>query len=206
MSEYHKIQSVFLRDPQTKYKTFLEGQWARREFLALNNIEWLYTEKVDGTNIRISVVDKRVTFLGRTDAAQIPAPLVNKLIELFTPQAFADLPDLCLYGEGYGAKIQGGGDYIPDGCGFILFDASISGNWQSREIVEALARTLNIPVVPIVGSGSLTEAINLCKSGFKSFLKSTPPEGLVCRPSIELRDRCGERIITKIKLKDFGRY
>ena len=28
MKEYHKIQTVFLRNPEDNFKTLLEGQWA----------------------------------------------------------------------------------------------------------------------------------------------------------------------------------
>ena len=32
MTEYHKIQSIWLRDPETKCKTFIEGAWSMPEF------------------------------------------------------------------------------------------------------------------------------------------------------------------------------
>ncbi len=53
MNEYHKIQSIYLRDPETKHKRFLIGQWTLPEFEYLADNEWSFTEKVDGTNIRI---------------------------------------------------------------------------------------------------------------------------------------------------------
>lgn len=206
MKEYHKIQSVFLRDPATKFKTFLEWQWARPEFEYLLNNQWDFTEKVDGTNIRVMYDVRGVTFGGRTESAQMPATLVNKLRDLFPVEKFKDMPELCLYGEGYGAKIQkGGGDYISDGCGFILFDVMINGVWLSRDNVADIAMKLQIPMVPTVFTGKLIEAIDVCRDGFKSLLRATPPEGLVARPMVELRSRSGERVITKIKLKDFAR-
>jgi hypothetical protein len=54
-------------------------------------------------------------------------------------------------------------------------------------------------------AGTLCEAVELVKRGYPSQLRCTPPEGLVMRPEVELRDRRGERIITKIKMKDFAR-
>ena len=48
MKEYHKIKTVFKRDPVTKFKTLLEGEFASPEFEYLKNNEWIFTEKVDG--------------------------------------------------------------------------------------------------------------------------------------------------------------
>lgn len=109
MKEYHKIQTVFLRDPQTNYKTLLEGEFALPEFEYLADNEWMFTEKVDGTNTRVMFDGQQITFGGKTDNAQIPALLVTRLQNVFLPQLeifktkFID--GICLYGEGYGAKI-----------------------------------------------------------------------------------------------------
>ncbi len=44
MVEYHKIQTVFKRDMNTKYKTLLEGEYSLPEFKYLKNNIWEYTE------------------------------------------------------------------------------------------------------------------------------------------------------------------
>ena len=95
MNEYHKIQTVFDRDPDNKFKTLLEGQFSMPEFAYLAENEWVWTEKVDGTNIRVMCTDYQedgaaygVTFGGRTDNAQIPAFLVSALEARFpTPRS-----------------------------------------------------------------------------------------------------------------------
>lgn len=53
MLEYHKIQSVYMRDPATKHRTFLIGEWAVPAFGYLANNLWQWTEKIDGTNVRV---------------------------------------------------------------------------------------------------------------------------------------------------------
>lgn len=207
MIKYHKIQSVYKRNPETKYKTFLTGEWSIPALGYLADLEWVWTEKIDGTNIRIGWDGQTVTLGGRTDNAQIPAFLVNRLQELFPADKLnAIFPDteLTIFGEGYGAKIQkGGGNYIPDGQSFILFDVWI-GCWLERDNVHDIARKLGIDVVPIISQGSLKGAINLVKWGFDSFVGDCKAEGLVMRPSVELQDRMGRRIITKVKHKDFA--
>lgn len=208
MSEYHKIQSMFLRDPATKYRTFLAGQWAMPEFAYLADNQWIFEEKVDGTNIRIELKNGVVTYGGRTDNAQTPTFLLAKLQELFPAEkmigAFPDCAEVVLYGEGYGAKIQkGGGDYIPDDCSFILFDVRVGQWWLSRESVTEIAEKLGVARVPTIGQGTLYEAVEMCEAGFSSLMRNTPPEGLVIRPCVDLFARNGSRIITKLKLKDF---
>jgi hypothetical protein len=109
----------------------------------------------------------------------------------------------CMYGEGYGRKIQKGSGYIPDGVGFILFDTFIEGWWLLRDALERIAERASIPIVPIIGEGTLDDAISLCRFGFKSVLRTEAPEGIVLKPKVELKARNGERIITKLKLVDF---
>jgi len=206
MEQYHKIQTVYRRDPVTKYATLLEGQFAKPEFEYLKNTTWVFSEKVDGTNIRVQWDGEQVTFAGKTDRADTPKFLLEKLAALFYPDIFRanELPPLCLYGEGYGAKIQkGGGNYIPDGVNFILFDVNVAGMWLERDNVEDIAAKLMIKIVPIIGEGTLLEGVAMVKSGYESKLRNTPPEGLVMRPKVELFTRRGERIIAKIKAKDF---
>ena len=206
MKEYHKIVTVWQRDPATKHKTLLEGVWAEPEFSYLKDNEWTFTEKVDGTNIRVMWDGDQVRFGGKTDVAQLYVPLMERLQTLFYQGAIARLFDgpACLYGEGFGARIQkGGGDYIPDGVDFCLFDALVGDTWLERNNVEDIAGKLNCMVAPILGRGPLIEGIEMTRAGFNSQWGAFTSEGLVMRPSTELKTRRGHRVITKIKHKDF---
>lgn len=207
MNEYHKIQTLFKRDMSTKHKTLLEGEWTLPEFEYLANNQWTFSEKVDGTNIRVIFNAGLVTFAGKTDAAQIPAQLIARLNERYLPLAarMHDVfgRDACLYGEGYGAKIQkGGGKYRQD-PDFVLFDVRVGEWWLQRSDVEDVATKLGIDVIPIIGEGTLHDAVEWVKRGIKSTWGDFEAEGIVARPKIELRARSGERIITKIKCRDF---
>lgn len=213
MKEYHKIQTVYKRDPATKMKTLLNGEYSEPAFYYLTNNEWIFTEKVDGTNIRVIYDGKNITFGGKTDNAQIPNQLVNKLNDMFLPKIgllkdvfkLESSPDIkvCLYGEGYGANIQkGGGNYRHDQS-FVLFDVKIGDWWLERYNVEDIASKLCIDIVPTIGKGTLSDMIRMTEKGFKSQWGNFIAEGIVARPSIELKLRNGERIITKIKHKDF---
>ena len=204
MKTYHKIQTVFKRDPETKFKTLL-SEYSIPEFEYLKNNEWVFTEKVDGTNIRI-MFDGNISFGGKTDRAQIPSELVNNLNEKFLPKIdiFKSInsTEICLYGEGYGPKIQSGGKYCNDQS-FVLFDIKIGEWWLQRKDVEDIGKQFEIDVVPIIGNGTLKDMVNQVEKGFHSIWGDFIAEGIVARPSTELKTRSGHRIITKLKYKDF---
>ena len=218
MSSYHKINSIFKRDMEGN-KKLVEGIYSIPEFEYLKDNVWRFDEKLDGTNVRINIYTnpniQSIEFKGRTDKAQMPPILLERLQELFPSNKVFSIfeigeekPDVTLYGAGISHKIQSGGKYFKEGKGvdFVLFDIRIGRWWLKREDIETLAEKLGIRIAPIVGYGTLKEGVDLIKSkslnsqlGNKDFLA----EGIVVRPEIELRARSGQRIITKIKHKDF---
>lgn len=202
MKEYHKIQSIYKRDPVTK--RFL-SEYSTPEIAYLANNVWVFTEKVDGTNIRVMLKDGKVHFGGKTDNAQMPIPLLEELQRLLPDELlrkqFPEMNDICLYGEGYGAGIQKGGCYGP--VSFVLFDVLIGSWWLQRQDVDAVGKETNIRTVPVIGMGTLEDAIRLTSNGLTSTWGAFKAEGIVARPMFELFDRGGRRIITKVKCKDF---
>lgn len=219
MSEYHKIQTVFKRDPSMNHKTLLEGDYSLPAFEYLAYNQWDFTEKVDGTNIRVVFDCEKHSFAGRTDDAQMPPKLAKALDALFDHEKLATaFPDavrafqdqgtgtiICLYGEGYGASIQkGGGNYRPS-PGFVLFDVRVGEHWLERYNVEDIAIKLGIDIVPLIGTGTLPQMVERAKEGIKSQWGDFQAEGIVARPQTELRTRNGHRVITKIKTRDFAK-
>ena len=205
MTEYHKIQSIWLRDPETKFKNFIKGKWSMPEFDYLADCTWALTEKVDGTNIRLIWDGAKATVGGRTDSAQISTFLLKSLEPYLErlPVAFGETPAV-VYGEGFGAKIQKGGvNYIADRADFVAFDVRVGNVWLSRDNVEDVGEQLGCSSVPVLGYGTLHDAVRMCQEGFDSRWGAFPAEGIVARPEVELLTRRGYRIITKIKCKDF---
>ena len=209
MNEYHKINTVWKRDERGN---IMRGQFSEPELEYLQNTQWVFTEKVDGTNVRVMFdgETRSVRFGGKTDAAQMPMFLVERLGALFFENPGWSVVktggSVTLYGEGFGARIQkAGASYIPDGVDFILFDVLANGVWLRREDVEQFAAALGIGIVPILGVGTLADMIDLTSGGFTSTVAKTTmtAEGIVARPAVELCNRRGQRIITKIKAKDF---
>jgi hypothetical protein len=215
MKEYHKIQSMFKRDMANKGKMLFD-QWTLPEFEYLKDNQWSFTEKVDGTNIRVMFDGDKITYNGKTDNAQLPGDLIQTLHEMFDSklELFKEvfnakegyeqgMTSVCFYGEGYGAGIQKGGCYRPDKS-FVLFDILIGDFWLFRKDVEELAVKFGMDIVPVIGQGTLIEGIEMVKKGFNSKWGEFIAEGIVARPLAELRTRRGERLITKIKHCDFG--
>lgn len=212
MIEYPKIQSLFKRDDKGNFTSDL----SKDEFAYLFANEWVGTEKIDGTNIRIGYNPEIGDFevKGRTDKAQIPEFLKETLdmyISCWRNKKFEEtFPDLdaevILFGEGYGEKIQKNGKkYTGSGTDFILFDVKIGNWWLKREDVEKVADSLSVKVVPTLFKGALSQAMDLVAEGFTSQVarEHMQAEGLVLTPSVPLFERNGSRIITKLKTKDF---
>jgi hypothetical protein len=205
-AEYHKIDTLFERrddftvDPERLKKTV---------FATISS--WDVTEKIDGTNIRVMLSENgEVTFGGRTNNAQLPADLMTKLVQMFPrDKMLAALwidgqpTQAVLYGEGYGAGIQKGGAYRSDKS-FILYDILVAEKWWlDREAVEDIAAKLAIDTVPYLGRMTLDQIVALVREPFPSRIGAATAEGIVARPIETLFDKRGERVIIKLKTKDF---
>lgn len=170
-------------------------------------------------------VNYAVEYHGKTEKADTPKHLQAKMEQLFPAEkmleafnknvTYENVEDAIkevnhgkvnVFGEGYGAKIQKGGNYISNDCGFVLFDVTVDGMFLLRESLEDIASKLGIPIVPLIGYMTIDEAIEFVKKGFKSTIaenKDYDAEGLVLKTPMGLLNRKGERIITKIKTCDF---
>lgn len=211
MKQYEKIETVFCRDTNGTKRLIL-NDYRNSTVAYLKDNMWVFTEKIDGTNIRVHWDGHKVEFGGRTDKAQIPGTLLGKLNEMFATSEAEELfeqtwgdKEVILFGEGYGPKIQSGGEYRSD-VSFILFDVLVGDNYQEREWVEKTAQMFNIDVVPSVLTGTIQDGIDYVMKHPRSTMGTAMMEGVVGRPMIELRDRRGERVIVKIKWEDFKHF
>lgn len=206
MRPYHKIQSLYKRDEQGR---MMLGDYSDPAFEYLAECHWSFEEKVDGTNIRLIWDHGAFRIGGKTDNAQIPVPLYDALNALMSPdrmgRVFSADDTACLYGEGYGARIQKGGGRYRDTPGFVLFDVRVGDWWLKREDVADVAGALHLDRAPVIGQGTLAAMVAEVRQGFESEWGAFPAEGIVARPLVDLTTRQGHRIITKLKTKDFTR-
>lgn len=217
--EYPKIETLFERDGK-----FVVTEVLRNPVYGTFK-EWHVTEKIDGTNIRVTLTGAgEVHVQGRTDNAQIHGQLVKYLYETFAPEkmkAALWTPDQAgnprpvkaiLYGEGYGAGIQKAGIlYRPDKA-FRLFDVLIDDrHWLTWPNVEDVALKLGIKTAPHLGNWPLEEIVARVKTGVRSVVALDDrgddcvlAEGVIGRTVGPLFDSQGRRIILKLKTCDFG--
>lgn len=227
-SKYQKIDTLFVRDDKFKID---ETKIRRPEFNVPS--QWLVTEKIDGTNIRISLeiehqevepgigADRWVMRInGRGDNSQIPPNLLRWLQEKFTLDGLRSLwrddeYPITLYGEGYGGGIQKGGEAYTSqtkggGVSFRLFDVLVGNTLLRRTDVEDVASKLHVNEVPLLGIFySLADIVKVVKNGIKSVVATRegtaghPAEGIVAFTAEPLYNNRGQRLMFKLKGKDF---
>lgn len=225
MKSYPKIETLFKRDKDT-FK--ITDQVRCPEF---ENIKrWLITEKIDGTNIRViycqGVTDTQnnedlresLCFRGKTDKAQMPSFLLTKLQEMFSIEKmrlqFTKAKIVCLYGEGYGARIQKAGGNYREEVSFRLIDVWIDGWWIKWDNIVDIAESLDIKTVPNLGIYELSQVANLVSNNkyIKFFSKVAEEEnnradilaeGIVARSHPLVLFRNGNPVVWKLKQKDF---
>jgi hypothetical protein len=209
---YPKINSIFKRDGRGR---IIEGEYSTPEIEYLAGCDWVGTEKVDGQNIRVCWDGESVSFMARTDKGVVQREVERYLESAFTPDVFRNsgIAPCVLYGEGYGHKVQEpvGSRYCADGsASFILFDVMVLEPrmvWVRQEAVPEIAASLFIDAVSATFIGPLREAVSLARWNSHLSLvaddKGLVAEGLVLRPAVEMSDRMGNRIITKVKVSDF---
>lgn len=236
---YQKINTIFKRDENNiimPYEEFSlpELNWLRHcKFDATEKIDGtnirIEVVPMQGEDFEITF---EVVYKGKTDNANIPKHLEIFLKETYPEDkvlnalglpkvitqdvmteknwsSFETIPMYTIYGEGYGVKIQKGGNYIKNGVGFIVFDVKVNDMYLLKESMEDIAYKLGAPVVPYMGQFTIDEAIEFVKKGFKSTIAENPDydaEGLVLKCPDGLRTRRGERIIFKIKTCDFVKF
>ncbi len=210
--KYPKINTIWKRDESNKFR-IIEGDFSKQEFANIKN--WQITEKIDGTNIRVSFHrnledDNTVRFDGKTDESQIPANLYAALQKTFSVDLLSEsfkepTSRVILYGEGYGARIQKGGGLYRKDAGFILFDVWTDGWWLERENINDIAKNLSLESVPVLGVMDCQTAIEFVKTRPNSSISQEPKmmEGIVARSYPLMLFRNGNPIMWKLKVRDF---
>lgn len=224
MYKYNKMKTLFVRDEHFK----VTDKLSCKEFSNINN--WLVTEKIDGTNVRIiykpakdivqpfvytDIVKSPATLeiKGKKDTSDMPSYLLERLNEMFDLEKFIEVfPEVtkgvCLYGEGYGAKIRSGGNYNK-GHDFRLFDVWLDGWWLEWDNVEDIANKLGIETAPVIMETTLEEAVELVKRkiysevALKEGCKHRIAEGIVARAYPMVLFRNGTPVKWKLKVKDY---
>ena len=211
-TEYQKIPGPFKRNPKTNKLT---DEWSTPELEMLGGLPvWDFTEKVDGTNLRVIWDGYRISWKGRTDRATFSADQEAALQRIFgTPERETlfeqtlGTKEAVIYGELYGPGIQSGGIYSKE-IEFAAFDANIGGMMLLRATAISFFDELGLDSVPwVLSSSSVYDAITLVSKGLPSLVAendNVQSEGLVGTVKNGMRSRSGERIVVKVKHVDFA--
>jgi hypothetical protein len=204
IAEYHKIETLYERGENHKV---IVSNFKNPVYKTIN--PWVWTEKIDGMNLGIGIRDGQFSIRGKSEKSGIPGDLLMTIRGLGLEEKLHAVfqCDVALYAEGYGAGIQKGGAYRKD-KGIILFDVLVDNKWWlNDDNVRDVGSKLGLDVVPLVGVFTLEYATEYVRAGFCSHAATADPnakaEGLVGRPVETLFDKKGERIIIKLKTKDF---
>lgn len=226
MRTYSKINTLYVRDKHHK----VTGELTRPVYATID--KWIVREKVDGVNMRIGFTrdletkDVSFTVTGRSDDADLPTELIDhctSIAEIIKPVVSEimtqhGLTKYILFGEGYGAGIHHGGRYSSK-MNFALFDVAVDEGctvcegkptYLSEAQVDATAERLGINVVPRTVDEFMTldDIVDMVKAGFPSVIADEwDPEfyveGIVAKTVEPLYDNRGERVMFKLKSRDF---
>lgn len=220
MNPYPSIESLYTRDRETHKLNCGDV----RNFAWSAVTYWQVTEKVDGTNVRVIVTpDGNITYMGRR-SDQLPKGMKDVLDGLFLDKVgeiVKHIPTgathLTFYGEGYGVGIKGSEaqKYVTEGKHFIAFDAyvqsEVGGYYLNGYELRLICDALGVMVAPLLRPLNLEKLIypdwNEVRDVIAPYRNSVvsptaPSEGIVCRPSVELRDSFGNRMIWKLAFRD----
>ena len=221
---YPKVRSAYMRDPESKELT---RSFSTQEFRLLDGLEWVWREKIDGTNTVVRWDGHDVSYHGRTPRTQMSEPLVRALDGFFGGDAGEQLmeqtffsTDVTLYGEGCGGSIQRSteGRYF-DTESFVLFDVLINGVWLQSLDVDEVAGELGVRTAPLLRVGGDGKLLESSISELRSVMQWRVHEDRIPRtalnpmsgPRVEgyvgvaplgLLDRMGNRLQVKLKYSD----
>ena len=174
-----------------------------------NEIKMFASEKIDGTSVGLVWDGERISFVGHTEKSEFSPRYLEYLKNTFgtsefesvIEEIFRDKP-VTIYGEGISK------DYnvhygFPEG-NFIMYDIQNSdGVFYNREAVKEIAKKLDL-LYPWEEVMTLKEAIEFIKTRPDSKLNPQyKMEGLVVRAPLELYTNNFDRVICKVKVKDF---
>ncbi len=216
----------------TKYSKFNSPFKKDEKYLNTNELSqyfpkgrWIKTEKVDGTNIRIILTKQdeegnREIFVGsrklileeKDKGSQTYFHCIKDVNLHKIKEYFKDVNStVIIYGEGYGAGVQKGGIYSKE-KNYRVFDIRIGEAYQDFEFVKKVCidNQLNlIPVMTEVEEITYEECLNSLENFTHTLLNEGDggqPEGFVYKFEPVLLNKYGERLIFKVKHKDFKEF
>lgn len=165
-------------------------------------------EKIHGTSAHVSWKDGVVhLFAGGCKQSDFDA-LFNKE-DLKIKFEEIGYPNITVFGEAYGGKIQGMRKMYGDKIRFVAFEVKVGESWLDVPNAEELSRKLGFDFVHYVRVAATVDdvtaemnkdSVQAVKNGLGEGHKR---EGVVLRPPFEVKKNNGSRVIAKHKREDF---
>ena len=213
-TKYSKYSSPFKKDE--KFKNTIETS----QILPVGR--WIKTEKIDGTNIRIIITKSdndgnRIVYVGSRKLILNPKDKTsNQYMDCLNDINFNKLKEyfeeidstIIIYGEGYGSGVQKGGIYSSK-KNYRVFDIRIGNAYQDFEYIEKVCIDNQLNIVPVIGEvreityGECITSLDKFKETLIKEGDGGIPEGIVYKFEPVLLNKYGERLIFKVKFKDF---
>lgn len=213
-TKYPKLFSPFIKDDKFRNTEEL--------IYTLPKGDWVVTEKIDGTNIRIIItkpndngerevlIGTRKLILNTEDKSSQQFMGCLEEVNLYKlKEYFKDIDStVVIYGEGYGEGVQTGAIYSSK-KNYRVFDIRIGNAYQDWKYVEkvCLDNQLNIvPVLAIVDQIDYNSCQKILNENQETLIKGGlggKCEGYIFKIEPVLLNKYGERLIFKAKFRDF---
>lgn len=178
--------------------------------------EWVALEKVHGANFSFVVGDGGVIPAKRSGPVELNEhgnydfygchPIVEKYRDRAVMVSEVVGKSVQIFGELYGEGVQKGVDYGPKD--FVAFDIMTEdGTYLAWPIVCYLCDSVGIPKAPVLGTGTLTEMLEISPEFFSAISPrdDQKAEGVVIKPwQKDVRFGNGSRPIIKNKSQAFS--
>ena len=192
MKDFTAIEELFEKAESGKYKEWIIKD-PTVEYLANNSWDWVKFN--EGERIVIHWDGNGVDY-----KAESERDLKSALGFTFFSESAKDMFKLLFKNKGtylYGIYVCRAYNPHNEFCfeTFELEDVKVDGAYLPREGVENVARAFGLDNAPVLGHGTLKQAV--------LYVKAHPGTNVVCRPSHEMQNEKGERVIVRVMYDGF---
>ena len=165
-------------------------------------------EKIHGTSAHVAWIDGELSFFSGGAKRETFVALFDHpaLMEAFVRR---EVPNVAVFGEAYGGKMQGMKDTYGDTLRFIAFEVRIGDRWLDVPSACVFATEIGLEFVAweevstdLTTLDSVRDAPSV--QAVRNGMGVKPREGIVLRPPFEVRLNNDERLIAKHKNEQFA--
>lgn len=205
----HKQRRLIIPTTLPEDCEYTEQVWREPIVGYLSNNLWHYKRKLDGENMRVQWDGEQALWNGKSDKFVCGAQLTEYMNVTFLEEIFEERfgrdKKVILFGEHMGEGVQGN-ELGLKGHHFVLYDVNINSIWLKPKDIVEVAVYFGIKTCYDYGHSPEMSEMNLC-----AIIKQVADgvfsgwEGVVATPVVECRGQKGERVICKIKNRDYYR-